>query len=138
MAKRKILIIDDDLVWHKLLKRLLGKNYDIHAAVNCAEGVRMVEEYKPDCILLDFHLQDGDAVSVCSELRKNGKKLYAPVVVVSSDAGAEITAYAECRAAYFVLKGSQTMVELSTIVEKLLLHGDVGHSEIKPYIEPSL
>lgn len=137
MAKRKILIIDDDLVWHKLLKRLLSKNYDIHAAINCAEGVRMVEEYKPDCILLDFHLQDGDAVSVCSELRRNGKELDTPVVVVSSDAGAEITAYAECRAAYFVLKGSQTMAELPTIVGKLLLNDEVVPCEKEPRIEPS-
>lgn len=137
MAKRKVLVIDDDLFWHRLLKRVFGQDYDVQGAGSCEEGVKLVERENPDCILLDFHLKDGDAVSVCSELRKNGKKLAAPVIVVSSDPGAEITAYAECRAAYFILKGSQAMVELPKIVEKLLLNDEVGSCEKEPRIEPS-
>jgi len=135
-AFRKILVIDDELIWHRLLKRLFA-GYDVQAAGSCSAGVSMVEKFKPDCILLDFHLNDGDAVSVCSALRKNGKKFDVPVVVVSSDPGAEITAYAECRAAYFVLKGSQTMLELATIVDKLLHNDEVVHHGEEPRVEPS-
>lgn len=33
---RKILVIDDDLFWHRLLKRLFDEmDYDIHTAVTC-------------------------------------------------------------------------------------------------------
>ncbi|OGS10920.1 MAG: hypothetical protein A2234_03525 [Elusimicrobia bacterium RIFOXYA2_FULL_58_8] len=134
MEKRKILVIDDDLVWHKLFRRLFGMRYDVHAAFSCAEGVKMAQREQPECILLDFHLQDGDAVSVCSQLGKSGNKMNVPVVVISSDSGAEITAYAECRAAYFVLKGTPAVAELPAIVEKLLLNGSAGFSEKKPRI----
>ena len=118
---RKILVIDDDLFWHKLLRRLFVETgYDIHTAASCEDGVRMAEKHKPDCILLDFHLKDGDAVSVCSALRGGGIRPKFPVKVFSSDAEAELTTYAECRADYFVLKGSHSMMELPKIVGEVL------------------
>lgn len=121
MQKSKILIIDDDLFWHRLLRRLFdGLGYDIHCAASCAEGVNMAQKHQPDCILLDFHLKDGDAVLVCSMLKDGGSRPKFPVIVVSSDAGAEITAYAECRADYFVLKGSHSMMELPKIIGEVL------------------
>jgi CheY-like chemotaxis protein len=127
MGKRKILVIDDDLFWHRLLKRLFGEmDYDIHTAASCEDGVRMAEKHRPDCILLDFHLKDGDAVDVCTALKNGAERPKFPVIVVSSDPGAELTAYAECKADYFVLKGSHTMTELPKIVGAVL--GDGGRT----------
>ena len=124
---RKILVIDDDLFWHRLLKRLFGgTDYDVHTAASCEDGVRMATEHKPDCILLDFHLKDGDAVDVCAALKNGAERPRFPVIVVSSDPAAEITAYAECKADYFVLKGSHTMTELPRIVRAVL--GNDGRS----------
>lgn len=121
MVKRKILIIDDDPFWRKLLRRLFdGSCYDVQVAGSCADGVRLAEERKPDCILLDFHLGDGDAVLVCAALKKDDGRPGFPVVVVSSDPAAEIAAYEKCRADYFVFKGSQAVVELPSIVEKIV------------------
>lgn len=118
---RKILVIDDDLFWHRLLRRLFGEaDYDVHTAASCEDGVRLAEKHRPDCILLDFHLKDGDAVDVCAALKNGAERPKFPVIVVSSDPDAEITAYAECRADYFVLKGAQTMTELPRIVSEVL------------------
>lgn len=125
MVKKTILVIDDDLFWHRLLKRLFCEmEYDVRAAANCEDGVRMAEQYRPACILLDFHLKDGDAVDVCAALKKGGEKPRFPVIVVSSDPDAELTAYAECRADRFVLKGSPAMMELPSIVRTVLDEGN--------------
>lgn len=87
MPKLKILIIDDDLFWHRLLKRLFdGRGYDIQTAANCTDGVKVAVQNKPDCILLDFHLGDGDAVSVCSALRAGGNINKTRVIVVPTPA----------------------------------------------------
>lgn len=121
---RKILVIDDDLIWHRLLRRLFDDtDYDIHTAASCEDGVRLAEKHKPDCILLDFHLKDGDAVDVCTALKKGAERPKFPVIVVSSDPEVEITAYAECRADYFVLKGSHTMTILPKVVREVLGYG---------------
>lgn len=121
MARQSILVIDDDLFWHRLLKRLFGEtNYEIHTADSCEDGLRLAEKHKPNCILLDFHLKDGDAVDVCAALKNGAERPKFPVIVVSSDPDAEITAYAECRAEYFVLKGPRSMTELPRVVEAVL------------------
>lgn len=120
MVKRKLLVIDDDPFRHWLLRRLFGEtDYDVHTAASCADGVRLAEAYKPDCILLDFHLGDGDAVDVCAALKKGAERPRFPVIVVSSDSDAEITAYAERRADHFVLKGSHTMTVLPKVVNEV-------------------
>jgi len=121
MPKLKILVIDDNLFWHRLLKRLFaGTDYEVHTAAGCEEGLRQAEEHRPDCILLDFHLGDGDAVDVCESLKNGAERPKYPVIVISSDPDVEITAYAECRANYFVLKGSHIMSVLPKVVEEVV------------------
>lgn len=125
MGKIKILAIDDDSSWHRLLKRIFeDTGCDIQAASSCEDGVKMARECSPDCILLDFHLKDGDAVAVCSALTLDGERPGFPVIVVSSDPDAEEAAYQECHADYFVLKGSRGVVELPLIVMRVLGNTD--------------
>lgn len=121
MSKRSILVIDDEVIWHKLTKSLLGgMGYAVYAAATGAEGVRLAETHRPDCILLDFYLTDGDAVSVCSSLRASNVVKNTPVIVFSSDPGVEAAAYAECGAACFVLKGPRWLRGLSVALDRVL------------------
>lgn len=132
VAKQKILVIDDDPYWHRLLGRIFA-GYEVFSAVSCAEGVDKAAFHRPDCILLDFHLNDGDAVLVCSELRKNEAVKGIPVIVVSSDPAAEIIAYAECRARCFILKGTRSFLTLPDIVaEVLATPGELGAEGAQP------
>ena len=121
MARQSVLVVDDEIAWHRLLTRLLrGLEYDVYVAATCAEGIKLAELHNPDCIVLDFHLTDGDAVQVCSALKASDKTAQIPVVVFSSDPAAEITAYAECQAAYFVLKGATSMTDLPAVIGSIL------------------
>lgn len=130
MPKGKILVVDDDPLWRRLLRRLFaGMDCDVHCAANCKDGVRLAWMHKPDCILLDFHLEDGDAVEVCAALKNGAERPEFPVIVVSSDPDEEITAYAECGADCFVLKGSHTMAELARVVNGLL---GAGRRRVSP------
>lgn len=123
-TRKKILVIDDDPFWHRLLRRLFVEaDYDIRTAASCKDGLRLAEQHKPDCILLDFHLGDGDAVDVCVALKNGAERPRFPVIVVSSDPDVEIMAYADCRADYFVLKGSHTMMVLPKVVSEVLGDG---------------
>lgn len=119
VVKRKILVVDDDLLWHRLFQKVLA-GYETHFASGCREGVVMAAQHQPDCILLDFHLGDGNAVLVCSELRKIPTLHNTPVVVISSDPMAECAAYMECGARHFLVKGSQVIQELPAIISGLL------------------
>lgn len=122
MPGRTILVIDDEGMWHKLLKRFLGDaGYCVYAAATCADGIRLAEFHKPDCIVLDFHLADGDALSVCAGLREIEDVSEIPVIIFSSDPAVEIEAYSQCRAKSFVLKGCpESLLELRKSIGEVL------------------
>lgn len=120
-ARKKILVIDDEVIWHGLLKRLLCPlGYDVHAAGSCADGIRLAVELRPDCIVLDFHLEDGDAVRVCEAVRGHPAILNTPILIFSSDPEVEIEAYASCRANRFLHKGAEVMAGLCKAIEEAL------------------
>lgn len=121
MGRQSILIIDDDLIWHNLIGRFLaGTGYIVYGAATCADGVKQAALHKPDCIVLDFHLTDGDAVTVCSALRSDDTTKKIPVIIFSSDPAAEITAYAQCRADNFLLKGEGSLNKLPAAIKRIL------------------
>lgn len=121
MENQTILIIDDDLTWHNLIGRFLaGAGYKVYAAATCADGVKQAALHKPDCIILDFHLTDGDAVTVCSALQSNDATKKIPVIIFSSDPGAELAAYAQCRAGDFLLKGEGGLEKITAAIKRIL------------------
>lgn len=121
MTSRSILVVDDQSSWLKFMRRLLtGCGYEVNTARTCADGIRLGAQLKPDCILLDFHLTDGDAVSVCAALNACEITRRIPVIVISGDPAAETAAYAECRAAVFLEKGTGCVQTIPAAIERIL------------------
>jgi len=50
MGQKKILVVDDAEFNRDLIFQLLGDDYEILAAIDGAEGVKMAEQEKPDLI----------------------------------------------------------------------------------------
>ncbi len=45
MRGKKILVVEDTLIWHKLLRqRLEADGYSVYTAVSCAEGLRQYRQ----------------------------------------------------------------------------------------------
>jgi DNA-binding NarL/FixJ family response regulator len=67
----KLLIADDhDLIRAGLVSLLSGSNIEIVAeAANAKEAVKMAEQHKPDVILLDIRMPDGDGLETIVKLR---------------------------------------------------------------------
>jgi DNA-binding response OmpR family regulator len=60
MAKKKVLIIDDEPDFGLLLKNFfVKKNYEVFVSYTLTEGMKMLDSVKPDYIFLDNNLPDG-------------------------------------------------------------------------------
>jgi DNA-binding response OmpR family regulator len=60
MKNRKVLIIDDEEDFGMLMKRFFTpKNYEVHIAYTISDGMKLIEEIRPDIIFLDNNLPDG-------------------------------------------------------------------------------
>jgi len=121
MAQKTVLIIEDDTGWYNLLRQILdAAGYIVYIAATCAVGVKLAKLHKPDCILSDFHLPDGDAVCICSAIKANKELKKIPIIIFSSDPFVEIIAYEQCRANIFFVKGLAALDALPVTIEKLL------------------
>ncbi|QIF04008.1 hybrid sensor histidine kinase/response regulator [Roseimicrobium sp. ORNL1] len=84
---RKLLILDDNGIDRETCRRYLtkapGSNYEFveHNSVEGAMDIVLSE--RPDCILLDYHLHDGNGVEFLQELVSVGGPRSFPVVMLT-------------------------------------------------------
>jgi DNA-binding response OmpR family regulator len=77
-----VLLVDDDLtVVAMLTDALEARGYSVSSAYTAAEADRMIEELRPDVILLDLALPDGNGLLLCANFRA---KTNAPIIVCSA------------------------------------------------------
>lgn len=81
---RKILIIDDDQEQCRVLKYRLDKQgFHTFTAHRAKTGVQRAQDERPDAILLDIRLPDGDGLEVCEQLADDPTTADIPIIVVS-------------------------------------------------------
>ena len=86
MAKR-VLVVDDDENTVRFLSVALRENgYDPISAYDGEEGFKRVEESNPDLILLDVILPGISGFDVCRQLRRQPGTDQIPVIVVTAKA----------------------------------------------------
>ena len=68
----KILVIEDDVAFCKLVEKFLSKQgYEISCAFSAVQAHRLIENLKFDLILTDLRLPDSDGMTLLSEFKKN-------------------------------------------------------------------
>lgn len=71
MAKRKVLIVDDEDDILELLEYNLEQDgYKVYKAVDGEEAVAKAQDIKPDLILLDIMMPRMDGIEACRQIRK--------------------------------------------------------------------
>lgn len=76
-----VLLIEDDEASTDALARYLSRHgVTVLTAATLAEGRRKIEDDRPDLLVLDLGLPDGDGIQFVADLRRNSE---IPVVVVS-------------------------------------------------------
>jgi len=84
MAK-KILIVEDDKFLRDLItQKLNAENFDVVIAQDGEEGIRKIEEEKPDLVILDLLLPVIDGFEVLKRMKANSKIADTPVIILSN------------------------------------------------------
>jgi two-component system alkaline phosphatase synthesis response regulator PhoP len=85
MAKKKILIIDDeeDLVYLMKL-RLEFQNYQVVPLNVSTQALEIAKMEKPDLILLDIMMPEKNGYEVCRELKTDKETHHIPVILFTA------------------------------------------------------
>jgi DNA-binding response OmpR family regulator len=84
MIQTRILVVDDEPDFYKLIEQILQKEgFMVLAADDGAKGLKAAAVSHPDLILLDWNLPDKDGVQVCRELKVDPNTRDIPVIMLT-------------------------------------------------------
>lgn len=88
MAKVMVVDDDEDVIW--VLKRILEKSgYEVTTCLSGEEALQVLEEDRPDVVLLDIMMPGIDGFETLDRIRDNVKTASIPVVIVSAKVSEE-------------------------------------------------
>ncbi len=85
-----ILIIEDDPSVLTLTRDLLlTENYRVETAVNVTIGLEAIHRLKPDLLVLDLNLPDGNGLDLCRQLKNENPTRNLPVFILTARASSD-------------------------------------------------
>lgn len=125
MAKKKILIVDDEQIFCKALSKFLAKKgYDSLVAYEGQRALEQIQKEKPDLITLDIRMPGINGYEVLTQVKVLEK---APkIVVVSAIDRPNMEEYLERAGADAVLHKPVDLDELVRVIQKLIGSEDVS------------
>ena len=118
MAKKKILVADDDSGIVDAMQILLeDEGYDVITTMN-GENIRDMYEQKPDLVFLDIWMSGINGSTICQKLKADEKTSNVPVIMFSANRDTHDIAK-QCGADGFLSKPFE-IKELLQIVNRFL------------------
>jgi DNA-binding response OmpR family regulator len=82
-ARRRVLVIDDDIDFHSFMLVLLeGRGYTVFSALDAAAGFELSELIQPDVVMLDAGIEGVDPLDLTASISGRGKR---PAVLIVAD-----------------------------------------------------
>ena len=86
-GKPRILVVDDDLFIRKPLESILQQGgFEAMTAANGEECLEMLEDDRPDLIILDVIMPGPDGYEVCKAIKGEARYAEIPVILMSARA----------------------------------------------------
>ncbi|MFA6281097.1 MAG: response regulator [Candidatus Omnitrophota bacterium] len=115
MRKKKILVVDDEIDFLKVIKlRLEVNGYEVITAYDGEEALKKLETEKPDALLLDILMPKIDGLGILKKVREENKNL--PIFIMTAFSNEERYNLAnKFNASGFILKTSDLQKEVDNI-----------------------
>jgi two-component system alkaline phosphatase synthesis response regulator PhoP len=84
MAKKILIVEDEEIIYELLQRKLSQEGYEVKIARDGDEGLTKMREEKPDLILLDIVMPKKGGFEVMEEMQKDENLRDIPVIVISN------------------------------------------------------
>lgn len=135
MRKVKVVIIDDHVMVREGIKQLLEIDGDIQVvgeAGDGEEGIELLQNLKPDVVLLDINMPKLNGLEVLQELKNMGLDYKVIILTIHNEVEYLIKTM-DIGANGYILKDSELAV-----LKKAIFTIDEGNSYIQPSLMPML
>ncbi len=107
----ELLLVEDDEIDREAIRRHLGSEYRVYEVATGQEALNLCKGHRPDCVLLDYRLPDGDGLSLLPTFLER----YIPVIVTTGVESPEVIVEA-------MRAGAQDYLVKSQITRTSLTH----------------
>lgn len=84
MAKKILIVEDEELLYNLLQRKLSQEGYEVSIAKDGVEGMKMVREIKPDLLLLDIVMPNKNGFEVMDDMQSDEELRNIPIIVISN------------------------------------------------------
>ena len=88
----QLLVIDDNPEVLKLMKLLLGGEFDLDYATSGQEGLKILQDHAPDLVLSDVMMPGMDGHELCRRIKAEETLKHTPVILVTARSASEMMA----------------------------------------------
>lgn len=140
----KVLIVEDDVFLVSLAAKKFEKDgYRIVFAPDGEQAVRLIEQERPDIILLDLIIPKMNGFEVLKKIKEDNLLRHIPVIIFSNlGDDADIQKGKELGADDFFIKANFTLEEVSQkmhiLIEKNKAKGEEASAPVVPPTEPTI
>ncbi|WP_336776969.1 response regulator transcription factor [Paenibacillus sp. MMO-58] len=125
----KVLVIEDDVMMRDMLSMYLSEEgYSVRQAGTGEEGLRTVQEFSPDVVLLDLMLPDMDGMGVCASIRERS---HVPIMILSMKSEVSERVQALKAGADDYMCKPFSMHEMTARVEALIRRSQFSAAEVE-------
>jgi len=86
----RLLVVDDNPEILRLMKLLLGGEYDLEFAGSGEEGLAVLRQKMPDLVISDVMMPGMDGHALCRRIKDDEALRHIPVILVTARSGAEM------------------------------------------------
>ena len=120
--RKKVLIVDDEAGIRDSLKLLLRNNFDVSTAEDGLQAMAVLDEFKPDLILLDVLMPNLGGIETLKQIRE--RSIEVPVVMLTATNTVRTAVQAMKLGAVDYLNKPFEIEELTTLIINTLGHKD--------------
>jgi two-component system, NtrC family, nitrogen regulation response regulator NtrX len=128
MSGQQILVVEDDPLTAKVLTaRLRDQGYEVAAARDVPEASHLIRTRRPDLMILDLTLRDGDreilvtnGLGFLTLLRQSRPEFKCPVIIYSVDTSAKVQSRAATLGVSATINKAGPLAELLSAVRRAL------------------
>ena len=115
-GKKRLLLVDDDPLYLKMMRRGLEDTYKVNAVKSGQQALAFLKSHKVDALLLDYEMKYMNGKEVLEHLRANPDTADIPVIFLTGASDEDsVTNIMALNPAGYILKGTGVDV----IIEEL-------------------
>lgn len=119
MRRPKILTIDDEVDFVEMVKNYFSlRGYDVFTALRGITGLKIIEEEKPDVVLIDLKMPGIDGDQVLKQMKKTHPQGKAIMITAFKDEGETEKKFMNIGVFAYFEKPISSMKKLEEVIKK--------------------